>query len=85
VNWSCGLEVVGGFRYNRYDWENDTSLLENRVGSGTRMVLAAFVNTKECRDAYKIITKKWPVLFQSPVRRNRNSGRDFFFIIYDTR
>jgi hypothetical protein len=24
-------------------------------------------------------------VFQSEVRVNRNSGRDFFFIIYDTR
>lgn len=86
VTFSCGLEVVGGFRYERYDWENAAEhAVQNRRGRGTGYCVAAFIDTAVCRDAYNVVTKKYKVLFQSPVRRNLNSGRPFFFIIYDTR
>lgn len=88
ASYSCGLEIVGDFTGapRRWDWESrDRPQVQTIRGTGTGLVLAAFVDTPVCRKAYEKITEKWPVLYQSPRRRNRNSGRDFFFIIYDTR
>lgn len=86
VTWSCGLGVVGSFRFNRQNiYGDELPAVAGLRGGGTGYHVAAFVNTPECAAEYKAITAAHELLFQSDVRRNRNSGRGFFFIIYDTR
>lgn len=89
VTWSCGVGLVGGFEFNRnnaygYPMQEVQNLCRD-TARGTGFVLAAFVNDAVCKAAYEAITKAHKLVFQSEVRINRNSGRDFFFIIYDTR
>lgn len=45
--------------------------------------LLCFVNTPVCEEVYKLMTSRYNIAFQSPVRRNDGSGNDFFFIILD--
>lgn len=86
VTWSCGLGVVGGFRFNPRNIYGETlPQVANLSGGGTGYHVAAFVNEPECKAAYHAIANAHRVVYQSDVRVNNNSGRDFFFIIYDTR
>lgn len=52
---------------------------------GTEYSIAGFVNTQTCKKAYEILKGRFNIVFQSPVRRNLNSGRDFFFCVYKER
>jgi hypothetical protein len=86
VTFSCGLGVVGGFRFNRANiYGENLPSVADLAGGGTGYHVAAFVNEPESKAAYAAIRNAHRLVFQSEVRINRNSGRDFFFIIYDTR
>lgn len=50
---------------------------------GTGFELACFVHEPECRLAYVAMKKTKRVVYQSPVRVNINSGRPFFFTVFD--
>lgn len=55
-----------------------------RFPGGCGWQISGFINTKECRQAYKDLSTFAEIVFQSPVRINRNSGRKFFFVVYNT-
>lgn len=80
---SCGIGHI--FEYDSISsWNNYPLNKLPRVG-GTGMTIASFINNVNCKKAYDILTTSYPVLYQSPVRRNNNTGRLFFFIIICTR
>lgn len=78
---TCGLGVVYAFNT---DWAEGINLGQLQR-HGTGFFVAGFISTKKCRKQYEAIAEKFPIVYQSPVRRNRNSGNDFFFIVFDAR
>ena len=52
------------------------------VRGGIGYAIAGFVDTPNCKVVYDKIKKDHKIVFQSPVKNNRNSGREFFFIVY---
>ena len=42
-------------------------------------------NTQVSKEAYEILCKTRRLIFQSPVRKNKNSGNMFFFCVFDRR
>lgn len=85
VGGNCGLGVLynhslakGGFYYSR------AKTAAKQVG-GTGFVVTGFVDSDACQAVYDELKDNYEIIYQSPVRRNRNSGNDFFFCVYDTR
>lgn len=81
---TCGVGVIYDFndlaktdKWYRHPFE------EHRLEGGTGYEIAGFINTEICKKAYKYLTKKAQVVFQSPVRINTNSDNEFFFVILD--
>jgi len=82
---TCGVGLYYGFDYNSPAWAltiNDTRAF---VPGGAGWAIAGFVNTPICKKAYGQLAEKHKIIYQSPVRYNDNSGRQFFFCVYDTR
>lgn len=85
VHGSCGLSVVYGFRGESPEDQRWRDTILRPEAYGTGFYIAAFVDTEVCRDTYTMLSKKHKIVYQSPVRRNRNSGRGFFFCVFDKR
>lgn len=96
VSFSCGLGVVGNFSDdeewasgNLYHFNKD-SVEEDRKEEGvyttfgTGIFLAAFIkDSRDCEEAYKHLTSKFTLLYESPVRENIRTGNQFYFCIFD--
>lgn len=78
---SCGVSVLYYFEHASY--VGQTSL--NNISSGAGWCCAGFVNTPRCKRVYKEMCEKYKLVYQTPVRVNRNSGRPFFFAVWDLR
>lgn len=74
---TCGLGVLYGFK--------STTTAIPFFSSGTGFCVAGFTAHNRCEKTYNEIKKKYKIVYQSPVRINRNSGNKFFFIIFDMR
>lgn len=87
VTWSCGLEVLGGFQQNTHSQTRnlETSNLVSNLGMGTGFFIASFIECDSSKQAYEVLTAKYPVVYQSPVRNNNNSQNDFFFCVFDAK
>jgi hypothetical protein len=46
--------------------------------------LVSFIDVERCQKMYKKLTSEYKLVFQSEVRKNTNTGNQFFFIILDT-
>jgi len=83
---SCGLGILHTFQdqsvyadtLHNYDVDKQLSYL---VGTG--MFMAAFIDTPDCKKMLEHLTSKYKLLFTSPTKRNKNSGNDFFFAVFD--
>lgn len=90
---TCGVGIVFDYhsKKNDYSWQNPQSLktctFEQKQGyGGSGWLCAGFINDTVCIHAYKdLINSKRRLVFQSPIRYNKNSGNDFFFCIFDSR
>lgn len=82
----CGLTVLYGFgeREGQIQSRNITNW-HRHASFGTGFGVACFINTTGCRLMYEDIAARYPIVYQSPVRLNENSGNPFFFVIFDTR
>lgn len=90
--YGCGVHCVGAFTATEPAWWRATSLDRVRLSNmdldepmGTGYAIAAFINDEVCQEAYQVIKDTFPIVFQSEVRVNENTGNKFFFIVYDTR
>ena len=79
---SCGVGTFTEFS-SCLQYGRRLDAVETEGGCG--FLLAGFIDTSICRQAYEILAKRFKVVYQSPVRRNTNSGNRFFFVIYDTK
>lgn len=78
----CGVNNIYGF--NQPFMPDYTSIHSARLG-GAGLSIACFVDTLDCREAYKELAKKFKISFQSVPRRNANSGRQFFMCVYEAK
>lgn len=79
---TCGVGLLYNFREQNNAW-NDYRKISSRPTGGAGFDVAGFVSTPECQRAYEELCKKRKLIFQSPVRVNKNSNNDFFFCIFD--
>lgn len=81
---TCGVGVVFGFNSNDNDINRYGRPISGIPARNAGFELAGFIDTPKCKAVYKELSEKWKTVYQSPVRRNRNTGNKFFFVIYDT-
>ena len=74
---TCGVGVL--YEFNNM-WGFDPTQI-NEAGCG--WYVAGFINTPNCLEAYNELCEKLTLVYQSPVRLNVHSNRDFFFCIFD--
>lgn len=84
----CGVFEVGNFYYGQLGGEYDIKLSDHfptLTQGGTGLFTATFIDSPPCREAYKKLTDKFTLLFQSEPRLNRNSQRDVFLCVFQGR
>lgn len=77
INGMCGVNVHRNFSHYNYTYDELPEL------GGADLACAAFIPSETCRQAYEELAKKFNIVYQSSVRKNRNSGNKFFFVVYD--
>lgn len=85
VVWTCGLGIVGDFGSDYWKKSVDEVKQSFAHYEGTGFFVAGFVNTSVCEKAYKELCDKNKIVYQSPVRKNKNSDNNFFFCIFDAK
>jgi hypothetical protein len=84
VEYSCGLGVVGAFNKEYTYWK--ISDVKNQFSKhGTGFFVAGFIDNSRCKEAYEYLCKETNLVYQSPVRLNKNSNNKFFFCIFDVK
>ena len=79
---NCGLgNWHGFFKHSQF---YDDGGFKPKTG-GADWCLASFRNNPDEKEVYDWIKSKYPIVFQSPVRKNRRTGNQWFFIIFDTK
>jgi hypothetical protein len=78
---TCGLGVIHGFEHN-FGYGQTLSVERIRQGGGIGYTVVGFVNQPRCKKMYEWIKERYDIVFQSPVKKNRNSRRKFFFIVF---
>lgn len=78
---TCGLAVWHSFENDWYNWDYIHALQSAPMG-GIGFTVAGFVQTKRCKRVFEWIKENKEIVYQSPVKKNRNSGRQFFFIVF---
>jgi len=86
---SCGVGIIHSFRkldHAEYfsTYGNSLDDLHNTNMGGCGFLLAAFIDTDECKEMYLKLKGQFPILYQSDIRFNLNSHNNFFFCIFDT-
>lgn len=82
VHNNCGLGNWYGF-YKNSIYIHCSGF--NPKTGGANWCLASFRNNPDEKEVYDWIKSKYPIVFQSPVRKNRRTGNQWFFIIFDTK
>jgi len=87
TNQMCGLGILKNFQeyapWGGDSWRNtDWNIKLTQQETGTGFVMAGFTPTDKCKKTYKALAKKWPIVFQSPVRKNKRTGHKFFFVVF---
>lgn len=82
---TCGVGLFYNFqkKRNTSEWGAPDTVDTFQEDAGCGWYVAGFIDTKECQQAYEEMCAKFILIYQSPVRVNRNSGREFFFCIFD--
>jgi hypothetical protein len=78
----CGVDELGGFIGSDYGASYQSSVVSR---SGTGLFVAAFIDNDTNRRAYEQLTKEHRLLYQSPVKRNDNSGNQLFLCVFQYR
>lgn len=78
IDGTCGLQVIFDFQDNCHWGETIYNLYLGGIGYG----VAGFINTPICKQAYKELCERFHLEYQSPVKRNVNSGNAFFFCVF---
>lgn len=76
---ACGVSIL----YNFADAYYSGSIEDRDFLGGAWWTSAGFINTKDCKNYYEEFKKHLQIVYQTPVRKNKNSGNAFIFVIYD--
>lgn len=68
----------------KYYLEEFTKEKLHTLSGGCGFLSVGFIDTPLCAKMYKDLKEKFPILYQSPIRFNNNSGNNFFFAVFDT-
>lgn len=79
----CGINILYGFEAPWNSWQ-DLNYYFPILSQGAGFTIANFVNENNCKKTYKVLSSRYPIVYQSPVRKNSRSGRDGFFVVFDT-
>jgi hypothetical protein len=82
---NCGLGFISGINNDRYYTRQGVYSLvrQAELAGGTGFFVSGFVDSKVCKEAYEELCKNYKLVYQSPVRVNRNSNNKFFFCVFD--
>jgi hypothetical protein len=87
---TCGVGELGYFRDEKeigVVYGESLSNLKPMGGAG--WAIASFTSQKAMKETYEAaeaeLRARWPVVYESPKRRNTRTGRTFWFCIFDTR
>ena len=82
---TCGVGLFHDFSDYSWDYEN-YPLARAGAHGGCGWQIAGFINgDPNVKEAYHILKERYKIVMQSPIRRNSNSGHNFFFVLYDTK
>jgi hypothetical protein len=95
VTGACGIDVACDFFFdetsNDPDWpvtleDIDEKVSDWRPYDGAGWLLMSFNKDAASKAAYEAFSAKYPIVYQSPVRDNKNypKGHKFFFAVFDT-
>lgn len=77
---SCGVGELGIFRR-----VGGTPVKDITPLGGAGWLIVSFTPARsEYKEAYEALCKRWKLVYQSPVRINKRTQREFFFCIFDT-
>lgn len=77
---TCGVGLFMGFANSPSYYSQGPQAALNT--GGIAYAIAGFVDTIACKEVYENIKEHHKIVFQSPVKRNRNSDNRFFFVVY---
>lgn len=84
VSGACGVGTISNFskerHWNHYINKNGHIIHEGGCG----WLLVGFISRDICKEVYTHLIEHHPLVYQSPVRYNKNSNNQFFFCIFDT-
>lgn len=84
---TCGVGVSGVFRPDNLAGGYPLETLKNAGGAGWH--IASFTDCPEhgpsYKKAYAELKAKWKIVYQTPVRKNTRTDRQFFAVMFDTR
>lgn len=84
----CGIGILYHYQREKTRWSDQVNLkdveFDGSFAGGCGWQIATFIDTKECKETYKIIKARFPIVYQSPIRHNVNSDNNFFFVVFDT-
>lgn len=81
----CGVNVLYNFAFcNPIAGNLNSPDLKRNLKLGVGITIANFVDKEVCKDMYKKLSSRYLILYQSPVRRNSRTGRQGFFVVFDT-
>lgn len=83
IEGACGVSNFYNFYPNF--WDANPQNLPTKLNGEADFAFAGFINEPNCHKAYEALCSKYKLVYQSPVRKNRNSNHDFFFCIFDAR
>jgi hypothetical protein len=75
---SCGYGII-----YHHGWGGNR--LITNVPGGTGTAIAAFTNEPRCKVVYDWIVENCTILYQSQVKRNRNSGNQNFLVVFEAK
>lgn len=78
----CGLGYISNYRDYTDQWTITVKPKAVTAG-GTGLFIGCFVNSINCKKVYEEACANHRLVFQTPMRRNNNSGRGFFTAMFD--
>lgn len=84
---NCGLGYLSGHDYSVHrpgDYFQIPKVdVAVKAAGGTGFFTTGFINEERCQRMYEHLCKHYKLVFQTPVRTNRNSSRKFFAAVFD--
>lgn len=79
----CGVYEIGDFHFTSGGWGG--SPIEHAPrDTGANLVVATFTERDGQKEAYEALCRRYRLLYQSPIKRNRNSGNNLFLCVFDS-